>query len=89
MDEPLFLKVRLGDAVLYEKDQIGKILTFIGGSRDPDAPTLFQIANVDSGEISWIHGEEVKEIVSEYRTTIKKPYSFYERIQQQQQQKQH
>ena len=51
MDEPLFLKVRPGDAVLYEKDQIGKILTFTGGSRDPDAPTLFQIANVDSGEI--------------------------------------
>ena len=86
MDEPLFLKVRPGDAVLYEKDQIGKILTFIGGSRDPDAPTLFQIANVDSGEIRWIHGEEVTEIVSEYRTTIKKPSTFYELIQQQQQQ---
>ena len=84
MDEPLFLKVRPGDAVLYEKDQIGKILTFIGGSRDPDAPTLFQIANVDSGEIRWIHGEEVTEIVSKYRTTIKKPSSFYKQIQQQQ-----
>ena len=88
MDEPLFLKVRPGDAVLYEKDQIGKILTFISGSRDPYAPTLFQIINVDSGEIRWIHGEEVKEIVSEYRTTIKKPSSFYEQIQQQQQQQQ-
>ncbi len=86
MNEPLFLKVRLGDTVLYENDQIGKILTFIGGSRDPDAPTLFQIANVDSGEIRWIHGEEVTEIVSEYRTIIKKPSSFYEQIQQQQQQ---
>ena len=71
MDEPLFLKVRPGDAVLYEKDQIGKVLTFVGGSRDPDAPSLFQIANVDSGEIRWIHGEEVTEIVCEYRTTIK------------------
>ena len=58
MDEPLFLKVRPGDAVLYEKDQIGKVLTFVGGSRDPDAPSLFQIANVDSGEIRWIHGDE-------------------------------
>ena len=48
MDDPAFLKVKPGDAVLYEKDQIGKILTFIGGSMDPDAPTLFQIANVDS-----------------------------------------
>ena len=85
MDEPLFLKVRPGDAVLYEKDQIGKILTFIGGSRDPDAPTLFQIANVDSGEIRWINEEEVTEIVCEYQTIIKKPSSFYKQIQQQQQ----
>ena len=42
MDEPLFLKIRPGDAVLYEADQIGKVLTFIGGSRDPDASTLFR-----------------------------------------------
>ena len=62
VEEPLFLKVKCGDAVLYENDQIGKVLTFIGGSRDPDAPSLFQIANVDSGEIRWIHGEEVTEI---------------------------
>ena len=86
MDTPLFLKVKCGDAVLYEKDQIGKVLTFVGGSRDSDAPSLFQIANVDSGEIRWIHGEEVTDIVSAYRTTIKKPSSLYEQIQQQQQQ---
>ena len=86
MDESQFLKVRLGDAVLYEKAQIGKILAFIGGSRDSDAPTLFQIANVDSGEIHWVHGEEVTEIVSQYRTVIKMPSLFYEQIQQQQQQ---
>ncbi len=84
MDEPLLLKVRPGDAVLYEKDQIGKILTFIGGSRDPDGPTVFQIAYVDSGEICWIHGEEVPEMVSKYRTTIEKPSTLYEQIQQQQ-----
>ena len=82
MDTPLFLKVQSGDAVLYENDQIGKVLTFIGGSRDPDAPTLFQIANVYSGEIRWIHCEEVTEIVSEYQTTIKKSSSFYEQIKQ-------
>ena len=85
MDKPLFLKVKSGDAVLYENDQIGKVLTFIGGSRDLDVPTLFQIANVDSGEIRWIHGEEVIDIVSEYRTTIKKPSTFYTQQQQQQQ----
>ena len=81
MDEPLFLKVRTGDAVIYEADQIGKVLTFISSSGDPDSPTLFQIANVDSGEIRWIRGEEVNDIVSEYRTTIKIPSTFYEQIQ--------
>ena len=83
MDKQLFLKVKPGDAVLYQADQVGKVLTFIGGSLDPHAPTLFHVANVDSGEIRWIHGEEVTEIVSEYRTIIKKPSSFYEQIQQQ------
>tara|TARA_B100000965_G_scaffold340609_1_gene308976 strand:+ start:479 stop:730 length:252 start_codon:yes stop_codon:yes gene_type:complete len=82
MDEPLFLKVRPGDSVLYEKDQIGKVLTFVGGSRDTDAPSLFQIANIDSGEIRRIQGEEVTEIVCEYRTTIKKPSQLYEEIKQ-------
>tara|TARA_B100000579_G_scaffold155926_1_gene126823 strand:- start:228 stop:485 length:258 start_codon:yes stop_codon:yes gene_type:complete len=48
-----------------------KILTFIGGLRDPDAPKLLQIANVDSGEIHWMHGEEVTEIVSKYRKLLK------------------
>jgi len=85
MDEPLFLKVKPGDAVLYEKDQVGKVLAFVSGSRDPDAPSLFQIANVDSGEIRWIHGEEVTQIVCEYRKTIKKSSTFYQQIQQQQQ----
>ena len=75
MEKPLFLKVRLSDAVLYEADQLGKIPTFIGGSRNPGAPSLFQIANLDSRQIRWIHYEEVAEIVSQYRTTtIKKPF---------------
>ena len=43
MEEPLFLKVSPVDAVLYKANQIEKVLTFVGGLRDPDAPTLFQI----------------------------------------------
>ena len=81
-ETPLFLKVKCGDAVLYEKDQIGKVLSFGVSSHDPDAPSLFQIANVDSGEIRWIHGEEVTEIVCEYKTTIKNPSSLYQEIKQ-------
>tara|TARA_Y100001968_G_C19259779_1_gene668690 strand:- start:358 stop:570 length:213 start_codon:yes stop_codon:yes gene_type:complete len=70
MDKPLFFKVRIGDAVPHEKDQIGKVPTFVGGSLDPDAASLFQIANLDSGEIRCFHVGEVTEIVCEYRTTI-------------------
>ena len=50
MDEPLFLKVKPGDAVLYEKDQIGKVLTFVGGSRDPDAPSLCLLYTSDAAD---------------------------------------
>ncbi len=73
MDESLFLKISPGDAILYKTNQIGKILTFIGGSRDPEVPTIFHIANVDSGYTRSIRGDEVNYMGSEYRNTIKKP----------------
>ena len=64
MNEPEFLKVKPGDTVLVGKDEIAKVLSFVGGARDPDSPTLFQVTNVDSGEIKFVHGEEVKQILS-------------------------
>ena len=65
-EEPLFLKVRSRDTVLVGEDEICKVLSFVGGSRDPDAPSLFQVANVDTGEIKTVHAAEVKEIVCTY-----------------------
>ena len=64
MNDSEFLKVKPGDTVLVGEDVIAKVLSFEGGARDPAAPTLFQVANVDSGEIRWVHGEEVMGIVS-------------------------
>ena len=64
MNEPEFLKVKPGDTVLVGKDEIVKVVSFVGGARDPDSPTLFQVANVHSGEIKFVHGEEVKQILS-------------------------
>ena len=64
MNEPEFLIVKSGDTVLVGKDEIAKVLSFVGGARDPDSSTLFHIANVDSGEIKFVHGEEVKQILS-------------------------
>ena len=69
--EPLFLKVKSRDTVLVGENEICKVLSFTGGSRDPDAPSLFQVANVDTGEIKTIHAAEVKEIVSTYEQEVK------------------
>ena len=63
MNEPEFQKIKTGDTVLVGEDQIAKDISFVGGERDPDAPKLFQVANVDSGEIKFVHGEEVKQIM--------------------------
>ena len=53
-----------GDTFLVGKDEIAKVLSFVVGAIDPDSPTLFHVANVDSGEIKFVHGEEVKQILS-------------------------
>ena len=69
-EDPLFLQVKSRDTVLVGEDEICKVLSFVGGARDPLAPTLFQVANVDTGEIKFVHGEEVREIVSTYEQEV-------------------
>ena len=39
---------------LLRKNEIAKVLTFIRGSKDPDAPTLSQAPNVDTREINTL-----------------------------------
>ena len=63
IEESLFLKVRSRDTVLVGENEICKVLSFIGGSRDPDAPSLFQVTNVDTGEIKHVHAAEVKKVL--------------------------
>ena len=60
LNKPIFLKVKVGDSVLIRENEIAKVLNFVGGSRDPDAPILFQAANIDTGEIHWVHAKDVK-----------------------------
>ena len=69
-EDPLFLKVKSRDTVLVGEDEICKVLSFVGGARDPLAPTIFQVANVDTGEIKFVHGEEVREIVCTYEEEV-------------------
>ncbi|WP_269625050.1 DUF3104 domain-containing protein [Prochlorococcus marinus] len=71
INEPEFLKVKPGDTVLVGEDEIAKVLSFVGGARDPDATSLFQVANVYSGEIKFVQGEEVKQILSKRELRLK------------------
>ena len=59
-DEPIFLEVKSRDTVLVGENEICKVLTFTVGSKSPDDPSLFQVANVDTGEIKPFHAAEVK-----------------------------
>ena len=59
-EEPLFLEVKSRDIVLVGENDICKILSFTGGARDQDAHSLFQVSNVDTGEIKHVHAAEGK-----------------------------
>ena len=76
-DETLFSKLKSRDTVLVDDNEIFKVHAFTGGSIDRGAPSLFQVANVDTGEIKHVHDPEVKEIVSTYEE------EFQQRQQQQ------
>ena len=59
-DEPIFLKVKSRDTMLVGVNEICKVPAFTAGSKDPEAPSLFQVANVDTVEIKPVHAVEVK-----------------------------
>jgi electron transfer flavoprotein alpha/beta subunit len=42
---------------------MGDVISVDGGARDPRVPTLFQIADVDSGEIRWVNADCVTHVV--------------------------
>ena len=73
---PLFLSVKAGmtvcvreigtdfSAARQEADWwMGDVLFAEGGARDHKAPSLFQISDVDSGEIRWVNADLVTHIV--------------------------
>ena len=74
---PEFLSVKSGDyvAIKAEKNNnsslskehenywFGQVINCIGGARDPNAWTLFQVMNIDSGEIMIINADTVEMIL--------------------------
>ena len=42
---------------------VGQVINCIGGARDPNSWTLFQVANIDNGEIIIINADIVERIL--------------------------
>ena len=71
-----FLFVRPGDYVAIKNEQnfedtkdkntnywVGQVINCIGGARNPNSWTLFQVANIDNGEITIINADIVEKIL--------------------------
>ena len=76
---PEFLFVRPGDYVAIKNAEnlentkeksksywIGQVIDCIGGARNPTSWTLFQVANIDNGEITIINADIVEKILKPY-----------------------
>ena len=72
-EAPPFLGFKAGDLVLVEplaSDTctgsdwwMGWIIHVDGGARDPRVPTLFQVADFDTGHVRWISADEATRLV--------------------------
>jgi len=72
---PEFIFVRPGDYVTIKKENyenikgknnnywVGQVIDCIGGARNPNSWTLFQVANIDNGEITIINADIVEKIL--------------------------
>ncbi len=71
---PTFLSVRPGNIVIVQAQQqvaqkptdewfMGQVIWCEGGARDPRVNTMFQVANVDNGEITWVNGDAVSHVL--------------------------
>ena len=72
---PEFLFVKAGDHVAIKKENcantkeknknywVGQVIYCIGGARNPNSWTLFQVANIDNGEIAIINADIVEKIL--------------------------
>ena len=74
---PEFLFVRPGDYVAIKNEEncedteekninywVGEVIDCIGGARNPNSWTLFQVANIDNGEITIINADIVEKILT-------------------------
>ena len=63
--DAVFLHVKAGMTVIVEdgKDwRMADVIWVDGGARNPKVPTLFQVADVDTGVINWVNADLVTHI---------------------------
>ena len=74
---PDFLSIKSGDYIAIKAEEknspflskehdshwFGQVINCIGGARDPNAWTMFQVMNIDSGEIIIINADTVEMIL--------------------------
>ena len=65
--DPLFLHVKAGMTVIVADTdgawRMADVIWVDGGARNPKVPTLFKVADVDTGVINWINADLVTHIV--------------------------
>ena len=68
--EAPFLHVRPGHFVIVGGDHLdqgdwwmGQVIFCEGSARHPRLPSLFQVADVDTGVIQWINADEVSDVI--------------------------
>ena len=65
--DPLFLHVKAGMTVIVADTdgawRMADVIWVDGGARNPKVPTLFQVADVDTGVINLVNADLVSHIV--------------------------
>ena len=64
--DPVLLHVKLGMTVIVTDNdgawRMADVIWVDGGARNPKVPTLFQVADVDTGVINWVNADLVTHI---------------------------
>ena len=73
-EKPIFLGVTPGDTVVvFEREEVvdnsasdwfmATVLFVEGSARDPNAPSLFQVADIDTGTIQFVNADQVERVM--------------------------
>jgi len=63
--DPVLLHVRAGMTVIVEDSgdwRMAHVIWVDGGATNPKVPTLFQVADVDTGVINWVNADLITHI---------------------------